>query len=146
MGKKGFDIIKSACNQLGLELKTATQNLNGKQRTKSEMPEFYRSIDIYVNMSVSEGLNNGILEAGAMGKMVVATPVGAAPEMIISGDTGLICSRSVDSLVKALNDCINNVSNIKQHGRNLQRLIRERWSWDVCINRYNEMFKAILER
>lgn len=49
------------------------------------MPSFYNSIDIYCNMSENEGLNNSIMEAGAMGRCVIATPVGAAPEMIKDG-------------------------------------------------------------
>jgi hypothetical protein len=144
-GRKGFDIVEKASNLLGLELKTSTHNKNGQHLTKNEMPEFYKSIDIYCNMSETEGLNNSIMEAGAMGKIVIATPVGAAPEMIVPGETGFLCARNADMLVKTITTFLKHREKYSNLGNNLRNLIRERWSWDLCARGFNELFEENLK-
>ena len=97
-------------------------------------------------MSETEGLNNGIMEAGALGKVVIATNVGAAPEMIINGQTGFICERNVEALVERLKWCSQYIRTSKSMGCRLQKEIQANWSWDRCITRYEEMFEMILNR
>ena len=94
-------------------------------------------------MSETEGLNNGIMEAGAMGKMVIATTAGAAPEMIKNYKTGLLCDRNVQSLVDRLEWCKQNISKIEIMGGFLRESICRDWSWDKCIVKYDDMFNSI---
>lgn len=141
-GKKGFDIVESACNKLGMEFKTSVQDFKNGHLTKKEMPDsFYNKIDIYCNMSQSEGLNNSIMEAGAMGRCVIATPVGAATEMIIDNETGMLCARNVNELIEKLDYANKNREKIKEMGIKLKTLIKEKWSWSVCVKMFDELFK-----
>jgi glycosyltransferase involved in cell wall biosynthesis len=48
------------------------------------------ALDVFVLPSLSEGLNNTILEAMAAGLPVVATRVGGADEMVVDRRTGLL--------------------------------------------------------
>jgi glycosyltransferase involved in cell wall biosynthesis len=143
-GHKGFDIVKKACDTLNIKYVSSLQDTNGRHLTKQQMPEFYKKIDIYCNMSVSEGCNNSIMEAGAMGKMVIATPVGAAPEIIEDYRTGLLCNRSVKNLVERLEECKNNKDIVKTCGQNLYNKIHSEWCWDKKIDGYRELFKEVL--
>ena len=63
--------------------------------------------DILALPSYREGLPNVVLEAMASGRAVVATAVGAVPETVQDGVTGLLCQPGdVDSLVDALDRLI----------------------------------------
>jgi glycosyltransferase involved in cell wall biosynthesis len=55
-----------------------------------DIREYYRAADIFVLPSHGEGMSNALLEAMACGLAVVATRVGAAPEMIRDGIDGLL--------------------------------------------------------
>jgi glycosyltransferase involved in cell wall biosynthesis len=56
----------------------------------NDIREYYRAADIFVLPSHGEGMSNALLEAMACGLAVVATRVGAAPEMIRDGIDGLL--------------------------------------------------------
>jgi len=77
---KGFGAVKKACEELGINHISASYG--SKKRNKEQMPLFYNGVDIHVCMSLSEGLNNPIIEAGAMGVPVISTRSGAAMESL----------------------------------------------------------------
>lgn len=54
------------------------------------MLSFYGSIDVLVSASLQEGLPIALLEGMASKLPVVATPVGAVPEVVRDGKTGLL--------------------------------------------------------
>jgi len=55
-----------------------------------QIQEYYRAADVFVLPSYSEGMSNALLEAMAAGLPSVATSIGAAPEMITDGESGLL--------------------------------------------------------
>jgi glycosyltransferase involved in cell wall biosynthesis len=64
-----------------------------------KISELMRSADIFVLPSYLEGLPMAIIEAMANGLPVVTTPVGAIPDMITDGETGLLApAGDVDAL------------------------------------------------
>jgi glycosyltransferase involved in cell wall biosynthesis len=64
-----------------------------------KVSELMRLADIFVLPSYLEGLPMAILEAMANGLPVVTTPVGAIPDMITDGETGLLApAGNVDAL------------------------------------------------
>jgi glycosyltransferase involved in cell wall biosynthesis len=67
-----------------------------------EMPAFYESIDTYVCSSSSEGHNNSLMEAAAMGRSIVTTDVGTVPEYLVHGQSALIVPRDPVSISEAV--------------------------------------------
>lgn len=68
--------------------------------------------DIYVLPSYNEGLPMGILEAMSFKVAIVSTTVGGIPELIQSGENGiLIKPGDVEALVRALDDLLSNPEN-----------------------------------
>ena len=56
--------------------------------THTETLAMLQKADIYIQPSLNEGFCNAVLEAQAMGKLVVASNVGGLPENIAAGETG----------------------------------------------------------
>ncbi len=56
----------------------------------AQMPDFYRSLDVFWMPSWRDGLPNALLEAMACEKAVVATPVGGMVDLISSPETGCL--------------------------------------------------------
>ena len=54
------------------------------------MAEWYRRFDVFVRPSHSEALSNALMEAMACGCACVASAVGGNPELVRSGETGLL--------------------------------------------------------
>ena len=58
-----------------------------------DMPPFYRSLDLYLNTSVHEGIPMSILEAIAHGLPVVAPDVGGISEIVSDGEDGYLIEK-----------------------------------------------------
>ena len=70
---------------------------------RSEMPDFYRGIDVLVCSSAIEGTPNPVLEAMASGTAVVSTDVGIVREVFGPEQSRFIlCERSPEALARAL--------------------------------------------
>ena len=67
---KGYNIIKQACDELGCKFKPALD------LPPEWMPDYYKSIDLYVCASEAEGHSTPVMECLAMNIPVVTTCVG----------------------------------------------------------------------
>lgn len=97
--RKGYDIVKTACDDLGVELKTIGFN---DRFAYEDMPAFYRGVDCTVCASNMEGAPNPMLESGLVGTPIITTCVGQIQEMISNHKNALIIDRNVDSLKSAI--------------------------------------------
>ncbi len=71
------------------------------------IPEYFAAADASVLASYREGCPNVVLESLASGRPVVATDVGAVPDLIVDGNNGRIVPvRDVDALVESLQDVL----------------------------------------
>lgn len=140
---KGFGFIQKACNKTGLNF--ITVQFGGSQLSKEEMPSFYSNLDVYVCMSKTEGLNNGSMEAGAMGLPIISTRSGAAEEMIRDGENGFLVDRDVDALADALEKMKDEDRRIDM-GNKFHEEIMNNWTWDVRIDDFRKMFNEFLNK
>ena len=131
------------------ELKDLAQklNLNSKisftgRKTQEELKEYYRMADIFVYPSKYENFGQPLLEAGAHGLPIVATPVGVARDIIIDGETGYLTSDDP----KAMSDHIHLLQDNKlrqQMGTQIKNLIRENFDWGNIMNQYLGLYNSL---
>ncbi len=114
------------------------------QPFRSDIPDALNAIDIYCLPSLWEGFPIGILEAMAMQKAIVASPVDGTVEMIDDGDTGILVPNSeplklADILLKLskdqqLRDAI---------AINAYQQVRSRFGIDRMIKQISDVYMGI---
>jgi hypothetical protein len=130
---KNSHLVREACAQLYLELKSATYGgATGKHTmTHERMHKFYRSLDVYVHPSATEAFNNTVLEALACNVPVIMTRVGAWQEF--EGYATFV-EPNVESLVAALRPWA---------GRSL---IDQKFLWKNIAPEYRRVYEAAQQR
>ncbi|HEV8579868.1 MAG TPA: glycosyltransferase family 4 protein [Thermoanaerobaculia bacterium] len=144
VGHRGVhEIIAPAVAAVGgAELHLAARE--EKWRNQEEMLEFYRSLDVYVCASRSEGTPNPCLEAAACGLPVVTTRVGNMPELIRDGANGFFVERDAADVAAKLRWLRDDPELRHRLGRAARAAV-EPWDWRQQAVRYEAMFRAILE-
>ncbi len=106
---------------------------------QDEIPKYLHDADIFVRPSLSEGMGSSFIEAMAAGLPVIATPVGGILDFLKDGETGLFCKiKNPRSIAEQVERLINN-SNLRQKlSENGQKLVREKYDWDLVAKRMKE--------
>jgi len=138
---KGFNLVEKACEKAGVKITQAEYN---KKIPYGEMPDFYSKSHVHVCMSKDEGLNNPLMESGAMGLTPISTVSGAAKEMIKDGESGFLIDRDVDSLVYAIEQLKDDSLRIPMAQKYHNEIVSN-WSWDVKVKEYEKMFDLYFE-
>ncbi|SCX96769.1 glycosyltransferase family 4 protein [Desulfoluna spongiiphila] len=111
----------------------------------SDMPTFYRSIDIYLNTSVHEGIPMSILEAMAAGVPVVAPDVGGIGEIITHGTDGyLMPTRHPEDFARCLAPLCESSQLRRQVAEQAAVTVRDRFSAAAMADRYYQLYEGLL--
>lgn len=109
------------------------------------VPSIYCAIDAFVIPSYTETLSRVVLEAMATQTPVIATRVGGIPEIVTDGENGLLCP-SKDSV--ALADAIDRLAANPELRQRLatagREAVRQSWSWDAMLDRYEAALEDVI--
>ena len=112
-----------------------------------KVDEFLRAGDIFILPSHEEGFSNALLEAMANGVAVIATAVGGNREAIKDDETGLLVRpRDPSSLGAAVLRLAKDSVLRARLGAAARQRIRDHFSLDVCVDRYEALYRAINEQ
>ena len=125
----------------GAELRLAARE--ERWRNQEEMLDFYRSLDVYVCASHSEGTPNPCLEAAACGLPVVTTRVGNMPELIVDGENGFFVERDVADIAGKL-ALLRDSPELRHRMGQAARMAVEPWDWKRQAVHYDAMFRSVL--
>jgi len=111
-----------------------------------EVPNHLNSLKLLVLPSVGEGLPGIVQEAMACGTVVLATPVGGVPDLIMDGETGFILEKSTpeciaDGVLRALSH-----PNLGRIGENARRLIEREYSRDAMVEKCRIVLDELMAR
>lgn len=109
----------------------------------NNLPSYLNNLKLLVIPSYTEGLPNIMLEAMACGTPVLATPVGAIPEVIKDGKTGFIMeNNSPECISKNIFRALEHpqLENIVQ---NAKEFIIENYTYEAALERYTNIFSDI---
>lgn len=112
--------------------------------TQARISEIYRSCDCWLFTSEKEGYGLPLLEAMASGTPVVATPAGAAPELLASGGGKLVNSNDPEVLADAVEEILNMDDASWREMSRSARAEAEKHSWERVGTRMEDALRAIL--
>jgi glycosyltransferase involved in cell wall biosynthesis len=108
-----------------------------------ELVREYNSAELVVSPSLYEGFGLPAAEAQACGTAVVATDVGAFPEIVEDGETGkIVPAGEAEPLAHAIRELLDDDALRDAMGAAGARRIRERFSWRHTAEQMVELYQG----
>lgn len=113
---------------------------------RSDVPDVLGAADVVALSSVWEGSPLVVAEAMLLGRPVVATAVGAVPEVVIDGETGrLVPPRDPDALAAALEAVLADPAAADAMARAGKAVADRRYSPSVLVDQVDAVYRRVLE-
>ena len=108
-----------------------------------ELPDYLNELNLVVLPSYTEGLPNVMLEAMACGTPVLATPIGAIPDVIKNGKTGFIMENNspeciAENVILALEH-----PDLERIVENARTLVEREFTYEVAVERYRKILDSL---
>lgn len=113
------------------------------ERTHDETMKLLSEAKMFVLPSYSEGFPNVILEAMALKVPIVATNVGAIPEMLSDGCGSLIEPKSVGELKNSMIALLNDTELGAEMAERAYRKLIEKYDVSVVISQYSNIWELV---
>lgn len=111
----------------------------------ADVPGFLAKLDVAVLCSHAEGMSNALLEYMAAGRPIVATAVGATPDLIADGVHGLLVPpRDAGRLATAIGRLLDDRALAQRLGAAARRRALERYSREAMVRRFEEFYLSLL--
>lgn len=134
--EEAFSRVKIKYSQTELLL---VDNLYGE-----DLIEEYKTANLFVLPSLSEGFPITVLEAMAAKLPVVATAVGAVSEIVVNGVTGYIVpAAEPKAIVEAVAKLISEKTLRRMMGERGHERVKQKYSWDTCARETLILYKSI---
>lgn len=109
-----------------------------------QMPGYYRQADLFVLPSRRESFGLVLAEAMACGLPVVATTVGAIPEVVEHGVTGLLVPPDDPvALAGAINTLLSDPSMMRAMGGRGRDWVQSMFTWETVLSRVLEGYARL---
>ncbi len=126
-------------HKLGLD---ATVKFLGLQK---DIPDFLRSLDLFLLSSTTEGFSIACVEAMACGLPIVATRSGGPDEILVHEQTGLlVATETPEELADAACQLIQDYDGARRLAANARQDARRRFSEEQMLASYQKLFVDIL--
>lgn len=132
---KGAAVLRSACEQAGVEL-----------RFSENLPEDLPRAAAFVYLSENEGLGSAILLAMARKVPVVASRVGGIPELVEHGVSGLLVENRAADVAAALRRMLADRALARRCAETAYQRVSERFRDDIMVRQTEQIYRAVLER
>jgi glycosyltransferase involved in cell wall biosynthesis len=113
--------------------------------SQSDIPAFLSGLDVAVLPSRAEGMSNAVLEYMAAARPIVATRVGAMPEMIHDGEHGLLVpTDDPAALAEAIARLLTDPQHALRLGCAARQRARKQYSRTAMVRRFEEFYTRLV--
>lgn len=127
------DQIKSLADEYPTEVKYI------ESVPEVDLPNVLNEMKILVLPSYTEGLPNIVLEAMACGTPVLATPVGAIPDVIRDRKSGFILkNNSPEVIAVSISDALTS-PDLREISKNSRNSVEKEYSYNAALDRYRRI-------
>jgi len=148
--KDDLEFLIGGNGQLCAKIKEYLDENNLTDRAKltgwiphDKLPDYLNGLKLVVLPSYTEGLPNLMLEAMACGTPVLATPVGAIPDVIRDGETGFIMEdNSPECIVKNVIRALEH-PDLEKVIENARALVEREFTYEAAVERYREILEEL---
>jgi glycosyltransferase involved in cell wall biosynthesis len=111
---------------------------------RRDVPEILATLDIFVSVSVKEGLGVSLLEASSYGVPIVAGNVGGIPEIVQDGVTGfLVPPRDSEALAEKIIHVLDHPQEARKMGENAREKIKNNFSVQDMTRSYTRLYQSM---
>jgi glycosyltransferase involved in cell wall biosynthesis len=107
--------------------------------------EAYRAADLLVIPSRQEAMSIVVLEAGIVGTPVLLTNRCGFDEVATVGGGQVVAATAID-LAAGLDSLLADRTALKAMGERLQARVRQNFTWEVIVGRFQDLYQLILAR
>jgi L-malate glycosyltransferase len=110
------------------------------QVSQADLPHYYRSADLYISASHSDGTSISLLEAMACGKPVLVSDIPGNREWVTPGENGWwFPDGDANALAQAILNAVEQRDQLSTMGRAARHLAEQRADWEI---NFQQMLKA----
>lgn len=114
---------------------------------RRDVPQLLKAMDVFTLSSLSEGMPLTVLEAMAARLPVVATDVGALPELVGEGKTGfLVPIRHAVAMADKLEEFLANRQLAKSFGEAARQKVEREFALEQMLRSYAELYQSVLQK
>jgi glycosyltransferase involved in cell wall biosynthesis len=111
---------------------------------RHELPLLLNKLRLLVLPSATEGLPNVVLEAMACATPVLATPVGAIPDIVKEGETGfLLKSNDPKHIAERIVELLNNPELLEKVSIKAYNYVRENFSFEKTLDAWRKILSKL---
>jgi glycosyltransferase involved in cell wall biosynthesis len=116
-------------------------------QTRADLPKFYRSADLYLSATKSDGSSVSLLEAMGCGLPSLVSDIPGNREWIVPGKTGwLFRSREPGSLAAGIKSILNDRGKLEAVGLAARRVVEKRANWHANFPKLLEAYQLARAR
>lgn len=141
--EKSRPLIESAVQELGLEERVSIPG----EVPLDQVARYFADADVFLLPSYSEGFPLSLLEAMMAGLPIIATTVGAIPEVVTHGESGLLIPpRDQPALQKAMATLVTEADTRRALGKMARQRAMESYEVERVLNGLADLYRQVLEK
>ncbi len=112
----------------------------------ASLPDYYRSADLYISASHSDGSSVSLLEAMACGLPSVVSNIPGNMEWVKHGETGwFFADGAIEGLTQGINTAVQHKDDLKSMGQMARDVVEVRADWNKNYPKMIEAYQLAIE-